>query len=309
MTQDEAAALLDALMVAVNRAIDARLGDVAKSEICIVRYVDGNNVYIRQLSNVSEPTYASPASISQLDDGDILIPNISGHTLVVGDSVEVVYASAIDDAVIARKLAYSPVDPSGEGTFNKNVTIQKPSGETGVSVERTDTGAKVALEIGTGGANHGVYSWTGTKWIIYNDANGKTYIPTTPIVGGHSTPIGSVLTADLASASTIASGTALSIASISLPPGTWVLTGRVRFSANANGFRQANINATNGSSAANIRVAPVSGSVTQLSLTKIVTVSSTTTYYLNAYQNSGSSLSLEAGSDGEINSLRAVRIA
>jgi hypothetical protein len=46
-----------------------------------------------------------------------------------------------------------------------------------------------------------------------------------------------------------------------------------------------------------------------LTLTKIIEVSSDTTYYLNAYQNSGSSLNLPAGNNGEINGITAICIA
>jgi len=113
MTQDEVAALFDTLMVAVRRLVDARMGHAVKSEICTVRYVEDNNVYIRQSSNVTTPIYINPSSMAQLDDGDIRVPNISGHVLVAGDAVEAVYTSSIDDAVIVRKIVYSPVDPGG----------------------------------------------------------------------------------------------------------------------------------------------------------------------------------------------------
>lgn len=203
--------------------------------------------------------------------------------------------------------AYLPRDG---GKLTGNVTIQKSSGGSGFYVERTDTGTSVSLHVGSGGTNHGLSSISGNKWIIYNDANGNTFLPEVPTVGGHTSPIGTILTANLSSDKSISTATGTAVVSLNLPVGTWVLTGRVRFSANANGFRQINITNTSGSNASNVRTVPVPDSVTQMSMTRIVSVeSSATTYYLNAYQNSGSSLTLTAGSNGEINALVAVRIA
>ena len=46
-----------------------------------------------------------------------------------------------------------------------------------------------------------------------------------------------------------------------------------------------------------------------MELTYIVSPTTTTIYYLNVYQNSNSSLTLPAGNNGDINGIRAVRIA
>ncbi len=115
MTQDEVIELLNTLMVAVNKLVDVKIGKAVKSEICIVRYVEDYNVYVRQSSNVNAPTYANPSSTAQLDDGDMHLPNISGHILVAGDGVEVAYTTTIEDGVIVRKLVYAPVVPGGGG--------------------------------------------------------------------------------------------------------------------------------------------------------------------------------------------------
>lgn len=116
MTQEETVELLDTLMIAVNRLVDVKLGAVVKSEICIVRYVEDYNVYVRQSSNINTPTHATPASIAQLDDGDFRLPNISGHILVAGDGVEVAYTTNIEDGVVVRRLIYAPVVPGGGGS-------------------------------------------------------------------------------------------------------------------------------------------------------------------------------------------------
>lgn len=115
MTYDECKELLATLMEAVVKQVDARLSGAVKSEVGIVRLVDDNNVYVRPSSDVSTPSYNSPASTAQLDDGDIVMPNISGHTLEVGDGVEVMYTTTVDNAVIVRRLIYAPVTPGGGG--------------------------------------------------------------------------------------------------------------------------------------------------------------------------------------------------
>ena len=47
---------------------------------------------------------------------------------------------------------------------------------------------------------------------------------------------------------------------------------------------------------------------TEFSFTKLLTITTTTTYYLNVYQNSTSELTMAAGSSGAYNSMRAMRI-
>lgn len=232
MTYDECQELLSTLMEAVARLVDTKLSSSVKSEVGIVRLIDGDNVYIRPSSDVSTPANISPASVAQLDDGDIVAPNISGNTLAVGDCVELLYTTTIDNAVIVRKIPYTSTHVSGE-----------------------------------------MYSVA-----LQSDTN-------------------------------IPSETPVNVTSVTLEAGVWILVGRVRFSANAVGYRRANIHTTFESPNAHIQVPAVDGAVTQLELTKIVSVSETTQYYLNAYQNSGSTLQLQAGGDGEINALSAVRVA
>lgn len=118
-----------------------------------------------------------------------------------------------------------------------------------------------------------------------------------------------VIVSNLASALTINSSTWTNVVGITLPAGTWLITARARFSANVSGYRCANITKTSGGSGIQILLPPASGNATQFAFEKIVSHTSTTNYYLNAYQTSGSQLTMAAGSDGEINALVAVKIA
>ncbi len=128
-------------------------------------------------------------------------------------------------------------------------------------------------------------------------------------VNSHSSEIGTIKTASLTSAKNCNTSTNTMICSISLEAGTWIIIGSGRFPANSTGFRHINISTTSGDDGVHIQTPAVSGAVTQLITTSVVNPTSTTIYYLNGYQNSGSTLSLPAGSGGFINGLRAVRIA
>lgn len=49
--------------------------------------------------------------------------------------------------------------------------INGTTGEVGIRCKRTDSTGDVSLMIGTGGDNHGVYSHTQSKWLIYGDGS------------------------------------------------------------------------------------------------------------------------------------------
>lgn len=202
--------------------------------------------------------------------------------------------------------------------FHNDLTAKKSSGAAGLFAERSDVGVRVGLEVGTGGTNHGLYSHKDGRWIIYDDADGRTVVPTklymndanftnAPTVAGHASRIGDIKTVN-ASSTTIATATNKVVASIVLTAGTWIITARARFSANATGYRHINISTTSADNGVHIQVPAVNGAVTQLALTRIVSITAQTTFYLNAYQNSGSTLTMAAGSGGEINAMTAIRI-
>jgi len=94
----------------------------------------------------------------------------------------------------------------------------------------------------------------------------------------------------------LGSGSGAAVNSITLAKGTWIVFGTVEFASNASGRRQANISTSSGGFGDSVRretgaqCAPMSGSTTNLQVQAIVSPSSSTTYYLNAYQSSGSSL-------------------
>ena len=97
----------------------------------------------------------------------------------------------------------------------------------------------------------------------------------------------------------VANNAIKNLMSFSLTKGTWLVHVTAGFPTNATGYRTIGIN-TNTSSLNMDRLHVVSspacsGTQTNLSLTALIQVPSTTTYYLNARQTSGSTLAVNAG--------------
>lgn len=95
----------------------------------------------------------------------------------------------------------------------------------------------------------------------------------------------------------VASGSNTTVLSITLQPGFYHIVGTCVFDSNANGYRDIHFSASdNGSSGINrfarARMSPVSGANTVLHVDLAREITSTTTLYLVAYQNSGSTLSV-----------------
>ncbi|WP_298484096.1 peptidase G2 autoproteolytic cleavage domain-containing protein [uncultured Ruminococcus sp.] len=82
---------------------------------------------------------------------------------------KVVKAALDGKAASSHTHSYLPL--SG-GTMTGNATVSKSSGDAGWYAERSDTGVAVWCGVGSGGANHGVYSRKLNKWMMYGDANG-----------------------------------------------------------------------------------------------------------------------------------------
>ena len=115
--------------------------------------------------------------------------------------------------------------------------------------------------------------------------------------GTGTTNFGTVTNVDKADAVSTPSGTSKQLASVSCAAGKWLLIGSVWFASNATGRRAAQITATSASVSAGMGaeiVPAVNGTNTCMMVSRIFQPSSTTTYYLNALQNSGSTLNAAA---------------
>lgn len=117
-------------------------------------------------------------------------------------------------------------------------------------------------------------------------------------LAGHSTAIGSQLSTSISSAQTVSNNSTKALGSISLPTGTWLLMAHVQFSNNTTGYREISLSTTSGSigetydhmSFAKSQAPSGGNAVLNCHDVVVNSSSSNATYYLNAWQNSGSSL-------------------
>lgn len=119
--------------------------------------------------------------------------------------------------------------------------------------------------------------------------------------------IGTLVTASNSSTVSIPSGTSTEITHVDLTAGVWMLLGKVRFSGNTSGVRRINLSPNSGATDINIQLgaAQAASSTTDMQVMWLTELTGNATYYLNAYQNSGSALTCASG----IGYIRAVRIA
>ncbi len=91
----------------------------------------------------------------------------------------------------------------------------------------------------------------------------------------------------------VASGIVTQLGSVTLQPGLYIIQYTCQFASNATGYRQCSFSTISSSiSEDNLTDsrAAVTGATTQTEVVTIINITSTTTYYLLAQQNSGSSL-------------------
>lgn len=196
----------------------------------------------------------------------------------------------------------------GRANLARNVSDEAGK-DVGFEAIRSDTGVGVLVGVGSGGINHGVYSNKSNHWMIYEDNNGVCRISSNDLrIGGHAGSIGEYVNGYRSTNATTASGRWYSLCSVNLTAGVWIIEAGARWNANTAGNRQANVSSVSGDTAKNISMAPATNSVTSARFAVVVNPTTTTRYYLNVYQNSGSNIVCPASSNGHGNFLRAVRI-
>lgn len=127
------------------------------------------------------------------------------------------------------------------------------------------------------------------------DASGNRIVAMTdPDVWLDALGVGAVESDSTSTAQSLPSGTGKSIASVSLAKGNWLVMGHTNMASNATGIRSLGIGTTDGtftnSDMSTVTMSATNGSETRINTMSFVQPSATTTYYLNAYQNSGGSL-------------------
>ena len=149
-----------------------------------------------------------------------------------------------------------------------------------------------------------VATTSGTR--IFGVSSGGTYIDQAKNAYGNLAGTGR--TASNSSSKTVSTSSITNIISLSIPSaGIWVIAAGARFASNSTGRRAAILSTANGSWAVDdygdlFSVPAVNGDYTEGSICKVVTTTGSQTFYLNAFQNSGTSLTVYA-------TIRAVRIA
>lgn len=126
----------------------------------------------------------------------------------------------------------------------------------------------------------------------------------------HDSPIGTIKngypTSTVNVPSTTDNGKAL--CSVTLEAGVWLCLCGVRYPAANSGIRRANLSTTSGSNGYNQQVACDGNHAIQLQFARLVQPSQDTTYYLNTCQNSGSTVSIAAGSAQSATYISAIRL-
>ena len=115
--------------------------------------------------------------------------------------------------------------------------------------------------------------------------------------------IGAVISGKNSSQIAVATSTYTTIASVELSAGTWIIIGECQFTSNSTGVRRLSILASTATDTWQVSYGAGSEQM-KIQITKILEVSSITTYNLRAWQNSGSSLNCGANNG----TLTAVRI-
>ena len=167
-----------------------------------------------------------------------------------------------------------------------------------ISLTASDVSAVSTSDVSTtGGANK----------VIKSNSSGNVIITGNLTLGGHTTSIGSTLTATNSADVSISAGGTKTLATLSnLPIGTWVIECNIRFSNEANGIRRGGLLASGsnlGTSNMDFQVgAATTASFIKQTFTKVITTTAITTYNLIGY----SSVAVAVGA-GEAN-IKAVRL-
>ena len=100
------------------------------------------------------------------------------------------------------------------------------------------------------------------------------------------------------SGKSVANNTIVNLTSVDLTPGTYIIKANAQFGNNSTGYRELAISSsssTNGTRHSFTRQMAASGAATQIQVMCIYVVSVNTTYYINARQTSGSTLTVTPG--------------
>lgn len=230
------------------------------------------------------------------------------QTVSSGSSGTVSYAGVSSGTAITLRCA----QPNISAYLGNTVTVTVGTSSSGTVTTYPKYSYSFNGSVLTINANQGNdvvmcwYEYEATIEVPKIEMAGKLYLE------GHSTEVGSTVSAYLTQSKAITAGNAEPVCHIALTAGTWVITAVVRFpNASDTTYRLMKIAEGPVISAdlPNSEVSAINGYPTVLTATKIVKLNAgeTADYFLNV--KAGKALTLEAGSVGGVNYIEAVRIA
>ena len=196
------------------------------------------------------------------------------------------------------KINGNAITASDVGAVPTTRTVNSKALSSDISLTASDVSAVPTSDVSTtGGANK----------VIKSDSSGNIVITGNLTLSGHTTPIGSTLTATNSAQKSISADGSTTLATLSnLPVGTWVIECNIRFSNTANGIRRGGLLASGsslGTSNMDFQVgAATTAAFVKQTFTKVITTTAITTYNLIGY----SSVAVTVGA-GEAN-IKAVRL-
>lgn len=157
---------------------------------------------------------------------------------------------------------------NSQATKSALISVEGDTGDVGILTD----GGDITLAAGAG--------------TIVDTPGGKSFDLGRPTVDGRYTSI--------SGSTTLSSGTAKAVTSLQLDPGLYLIYGWVSFASNATGRRAISLTTTTGNidtSKNSVTQQATNGAFTGMTISTLSYLSSTTTIFLNATQNSGGNLS------------------
>lgn len=253
----------------------------------------GNNSYA--LGQGTVVTESNQMAIGQYNYAVRSGDGTSGNPYTYSDAGNYLFiiGNGTGDATSNRKNAFT-VDTYG----NVNIPSGKKYQINGTALTASDVNAVPTSDVSTTG---------GTNKVIKSNSSGNVIITGNLTLGGHTTSIGSTLTATNSAQKSISADGSTTLATLSnLPIGTWIIECNIRFSNTANGIRRGGLLASGsslGTSNMDFQIgAATTAAFVKQTFTKVITTTAITTYNLIGY----SSVAVTVGAGGA--NIKAVRL-
>lgn len=235
-------------------------------------------------------------------------PSSESADFAIGDAIIEAVSPTVDVTAIAGGHRMTVHDINGEHQFDVLDGEDGATGPAGPGVPTGGTAGQVlrkasGTDYDTAWATPDAIDLTGTLPVAHGGTGATTAAGALTALGAASAsdvdPIGTVVTTDVSTAVSVADSTWTSVGSVALAAGVWVLVGHVNFNSNATGRRAISLSTTADSagSAAEQRQGftsqqATSGTGTGINGQLVAVLTSSTTYHLNVFQNSGAALNV-----------------